>query len=361
MMKTSVAKVSKLTRALSLWFILSLQTVLASCQQQQVLSKDSKASPRSFPPGTKFEYRIRVPPSSLQQPSEKIVKKELRYGFIDKTGQFVISPRFKVADCFKGGLASVITNSGHAYINRASKFITKPGEYITAHGGDCADTWPNLAEGLHVVWRDIQMPMPHESTVNSETQSYFGYVNSQGKLVIPLRAIVYAEDFSDGMARFSIYAKTSLEEIDEAKRRNGEDARLRYSYMDTTGKITIPAQFNEAEDFRWGIAKVGIKRLEPDPSNSNQKKAVIYYGFIDKQGRYLLEPKYTSIQLDCDAGKQLVKKSQELMGKDALTMSSPAIKKYFCGEEESYLHREGFVRVDKPMPPSTTMEDHVAQ
>jgi WG containing repeat len=47
------------------------------------------------------------------------------------------------------------------------------------------------------------------------------------------------------------------------------------------------------------------------------------------------------------------------MGKNALTMSSPAIKKYFCDTEESYFQREGFVRVDKPMPPSTTMEDQL--
>ena len=350
---------SKVTATVALGFVLSLQTILTSCQQPKALSEDTLVLPRSFPPGTKFEYRIPVPPSSLQQPSGKTGKKELRYGFINKTGQFVIPPKFKSAGCFKGALAPVITDGGHAYIDKSGTFVTKPGEYVTFHSGNCSDTWPNYVEGLHPIFKRVQIPSAKGNISQPEIRSDYSYVNTTGKILISLAPGAYGEDFSDGMARFTVYAKTSPEEIEEAKRRNGEDARERSGYIDTTGKVAIPAQFNIAEDFRWGIAKVGIKYLELNPFKPNQKKAVIYYGFIDKQGRYLLEPKYTDVQLDCDAGKQLVKKSQELMGKNALTMNSPAIKKYFCDKGESSLQREGFVRVDKPMPPSTTMEDQL--
>jgi WG containing repeat len=157
-----------------------------SCQQTQALNKNKTASSKV---AIKLE-RV-IPPVKIPSGKENI-----RYGFIDRSGQFVIEPKFLGASCFKGGLASVITDKGYAYIDKSGRFVTPPGEYIAYHGGNCDDTWPNYAEGLYRVKQIFRV----SGTKDDDTKSFAGYVNAQGKLVISL-APYYADDFSDGMAR----------------------------------------------------------------------------------------------------------------------------------------------------------------
>ena len=346
-------------RALSLGLVITLQMLLTSCQQPKALSEDAPAStpqtlPPTLPPGWRLE--IPVPPSQLQ-PSGDTEKKELRYGFIEKTGKFVIPPQFKSASYFYCGLASVETDEGQAFIDKSGRFVTQPGEYITS-GGSCGKSFP---EGLYQVGKDIQIPVSRDNKSGSETRSYFGYINSKGKLVIPFMSYSLAYNFSeDGLARVHIATKATPDEIEEASKRrkgDGDPPGTRYGYIDTTGKLVIPPKFDRAEDFRWGVAQVGIKRFEPDATNPKQKRAVIDYGIIDRQGRYLIEPQKDSVEA-CKAAKLLVKRSQELMGKDAIKLNSPTINE-FCGSGQYEYKRDGFVKVDVAMPPSTTMVDHL--
>jgi WG containing repeat len=331
------------TTTVGVGLLLAIQTFLiTSCQQMQALSKSKTASPKA---AVKLE---RVLPTIKLKPGEE----NIRYGFIDRSGQFVIEPKFLSAGCFKGGIAPVITAKGHAYIDKSGRFVNQPGEYVTGHGGNCDDTWPNYAEGLHKVSRYFKVSGANDD----DEQSYFGYVNAQGKLVIPLVQYSYAHDFSDDMARISVHTEISQEELEESKRRNDATVRQRYGYIDTTGKMVVPPKFDRAEDFRWGIARVGVKHLvvnPKDPIHPGQKKAVFYYGFIDKKGRYLIEPTLTDSQITCNiVAEQLIKNSQALTGKDALTKDSPAIKE-LCGTPKSKL-RDGFAKLDIPLPPSTT-------
>ena len=46
------------------------------------------------------------------------------------------------------------------------------------------------------------------------------------------------------------------------------------------------------------------------------------------------------------------------MGKDAIRLNSPTINE-FCGSGQYEYKRDGFVKVDVAMPPSTTMVDHL--
>jgi hypothetical protein len=336
---------NRITTTVYVGLMLALKLMLTtSCQQTQALSKNEPVAPNT--------------PEKLEPVVTSFVpergKENWRYGFIDRSGQFVIEPKFKAAGCFKGGLAPVITDQGQAYIDKAGRLVTKPGEYITGHDTNCDDAWPDYAEGLHQVGRDFKV----SGAKNNDIKSYTGYVNTQGKLVIPL-APYYAEDFSDGMARISTHIDVSQEELEESKRRNDATVRERYGYIDTTGKMVIPPQFDRAEAFRWGIAKVGVKHLVVDPKDPirpGEKKAVFYYGFIDKQGRYLIEPTLTDVQITCNIAEKLVKNSQSLMGKDALTMDSPAIKKLCGSTADLERFRDGFEAVDEPMPPSSNSD-----
>jgi WG containing repeat len=337
------------TTTVAVGLIPLLLFLTTSCQQTQALNKNKTASSKV---AIKLE-RV-IPPVKIPSGKENI-----RYGFIDRSGQFVIEPKFLGASCFKGGLASVITDKGYAYIDKSGRFVTPPGEYIAYHGGNCDDTWPNYAEGLYRVKQIFRV----SGTKDDDTKSFAGYVNAQGKLVISL-APYYADDFSDGMARITVYADTSQEKQKEGERRGDSTRQEKHGYIDTTGKIVISPQFDRAKDFRAGIASVGIKRLEVDPIRPGTKKAVLYYGIIDKKGRYLVEPSrgltgITNID-GCvgSASDELIKNSKLLMGKDALTKDSVAFKE-LCSSYGSDELRDGFATRDIPMPPSTTEMDYV--
>jgi hypothetical protein len=63
-------------------------------------------------------------------------------------------------------------------------------------------------------------------------------------------------------------------------------------------------QFDAATDFKDGIARVGIKKVEPDPKQPGKAREVTYYGFIDKTGRYIAQPIWRDDQEKIEIAKQ---------------------------------------------------------
>jgi hypothetical protein len=49
-----------------------------------------------------------------------------KWGYIDRTGKFVIKPRFDGAGDFHEGLALVVIGDDWGYINKTGKFVIKP-------------------------------------------------------------------------------------------------------------------------------------------------------------------------------------------------------------------------------------------
>jgi WG containing repeat len=49
-----------------------------------------------------------------------------RWGYINKTGNFVIQPLFRQAYNFSGGLALVIVGNRVGYIDKTGKYVWKP-------------------------------------------------------------------------------------------------------------------------------------------------------------------------------------------------------------------------------------------
>lgn len=56
----------------------------------------------------------------------------------------------------------------------------------------------------------------------------------------------------------------------------------KFGYLDMDNKIVIEAKFNEATDFSDGLAAVAVK-------DGNQ----LFWGYIDKTGNFVIEPKFT--------------------------------------------------------------------
>ena len=88
----------------------------------------------------------------------------------------------------------------------------------------------------------------------------YGFIDATGKVVIPLE-YDDAGDFSDGLAKVRI----------------GAWGASQSGYVDTTGKVVIPIQYADAGDFSEGLAWV----------KQNGK-----YGFIDTTGKAVIPPEY---------------------------------------------------------------------
>ena len=170
---------------------------------------------------------------SIEYMGDQFTKFQNLYGYIDKTGQIIIKPKFYNAEQFSEGLAEVLYDGGKG------GYIDKTGEIVIMPRFDEADSF---SEGMASV----------------KIGPKYGYIDKTGEIVIKPQ-FDGAESFSEGMARVMIGPK--------------------YGYIDKTGEIVIKPQFDGAESFSEGMArvKIGLK-----------------YGYIDKTGTLVIELHYDS-------------------------------------------------------------------
>ena len=93
----------------------------------------------------------------------------------------------------------------------------------------------------------------------------YGYIDMAGNMIIPPQ-YDNATDFSDGLARVH----------------NGF-ARAETSFIDKSGNVVLKHR-SECDDFHDGLARIMIGK------GKNQK-----YGFIDKNGKYIIKPEYKDL------------------------------------------------------------------
>lgn len=110
-----------------------------------------------------------------------------------------------------------------------------------------------------------------------------GFIDRTGKLVIPLKFppfyfARFGREFSDGMARI---------QVDAGRSPTTAFTKYRYGYVDMSGTLAIPPQFEEAEDFSEGLAIVKM-HTEREGYRTVQDR----YGYIDKTGRMAIPAKF---------------------------------------------------------------------
>jgi WG containing repeat len=232
------------------------------------------------------------------------------WGYIDQSGTIGIAPQFSYAYSFCDSRAQVETPAGTGYIDKTGELVIMPPLWWGAYG---------FSEGL--------------STVRLDEERY-GYIDTSGELVIRLAARAIGDDFSEGLAavrdehggygyidrsgQFVIepqfwyatefsnglavveYADREYELIDKTGRvvqkleydevmglKEGRAAVQVYEgewpswppserwwgYMDESGELVIPTQFENAWDFGGGLARV---------EDQNGKMA-----YIDLEGNYV--------------------------------------------------------------------------
>lgn len=136
------------------------------------------------------------------------VKIDGKWGFIDKAGNMVISPKFDHAEKFSEGVAAVSLECRWGYIDKAGSFVIKPQfRYASefSQGLAAIDPFPS------------SVPCP-----NSKSHDKLGYIDRTGKLIIAPKFDL-AFKFLDGMAEVVVV--------------NPKDENdLQHGYIDKTGK-----------------------------------------------------------------------------------------------------------------------------
>ncbi len=164
-----------------------------------------------------------------------------RYGYIDQTGKFVISPQFNGVSEFQNGLAMVDTGDGQCGLINKKGIVVKKFDFAYHNSYKFQD-------GLAVVCKDY---------------NYF-LVDIQGRKILDI-----------DNCRDNNYSEGLIAAMDKDK----------WGYLDRSGKLIIAYQFDDASEFKGGMAVVGMGSYDER-----------LYGIIDKSGKYLLVPKYKRIK-----------------------------------------------------------------
>ena len=152
------------------------------------------------------------------------IKRNGKWGFIDKTGKLVIPCVYDAVDEFHDGLARVNKDGKLGFIDKTGKEVI-PFEY---------DYVCDFHEGLAGVRKNGK----------------YGFIDKTGKEVIPFE-YDYVCDFHEGLA---------------GARKNGK-----YGFIDKTGKEVIPFEYNSVSAFHDGFV-LGINDEESYYIDKNNQK-----------------------------------------------------------------------------------------
>ncbi|WP_127530227.1 WG repeat-containing protein [Paenibacillus kobensis] len=202
------------------------------------------------------------------------VYQKAKSGFVDRTGKAVIPLDSRSYGDFHEGLAAVLVDGKYGYIDTFGQMIVKP-KYEEA--------W-YFNNGLAPV----------------KLNGKYGYIDQTGKTVVPFRYDEISNTFTNGLARVSIGEDYFLKPSED-QYYSGQGSRLlttkKFGYVNMQGEEVIPLQYDFAEEFRDGFAKVG----------KGGSGAGSYYeggklGYVDSTGKEVVAPVYDFVGGDIEEG-----------------------------------------------------------
>lgn len=168
-------------------------------------------------------------------------------GYIDETGRMAIPARFDAAFDFSEGLAYVEREGSGAFIDRRGRTTIKLPKKMSA-------SLDGFAYGFHEGRAAVQ--------INGD----YGFVDRTGRLLC--KGYTRAASFSEGLAAVAV------------------DWGIKYGFVNTKGELVIPVRFDAVlaghnigalSHFSEGLARVRVGKE---------------YGFIDKTGQFVIPPKF---------------------------------------------------------------------
>jgi hypothetical protein len=178
--------------------------------------------------GDRFEFRYGQQPSVLPDDS---------LGYIEASGEVVITPQFVCAEPFQDGIARVATKerAGTGFLGLDGKYVFEPQ----------FDSAANFEEGFAIV----------------EDGGFYGVIHRRGGFTVQPR-YDYIWNFSEGLARVLVGEKIG--------------------FISGSGELVIDPVFDAAGKFSEGLAPVCIKHD---------------WGYIDNSGAFIIEPMYYDANL----------------------------------------------------------------
>ncbi len=178
-----------------------------------------------------------------------IVCKERKYGYINRAGQTVIAMQFDDAYPFSGECALIRKGDKFGIINKLGKYVIEPqfnGFKILSEGVTLFDSWSMPPYDVHT--RKFAVKTAGNYVVfdkvayKTSNPSFHVYVDGFGSITVnPAEEhISFLYPFHEGLARFT----------------SGQ-LLVQSGFIDKTGKVAIPAQYESASEFHEGLAAVG--------------------------------------------------------------------------------------------------------
>ena len=164
---------------------------------------------------------------------------EGQFGFIDKSGNMIMTLDYDGVRWFREGMAAVWLNEKSGFINKEGREIIPP-RY---------DVVFDFSEGLALVYNDEK----------------FGYIDEQGNEAIPF-IYDWARHFSDGLAAVAADGKIG--------------------YIDKTGREAIPFMY-DFPDWEYGEGFEGVHLDFSEGAAAVYKKDAKQIVYIDKSGNEL--------------------------------------------------------------------------
>lgn len=202
------------------------------------------------------------------------------WGFIDKQNKMQIPLQFDDTRNFSNGMAAVRLGKYWGFINKNGELIKSDFEVVrdfTEYGAAVKTRegkWGIIkANGEWLIQPSLKVEylgaydggLLRAKSGGFNTEISWGYINATGKVVVPFN-LTNAEDYHDGLARVRAEGK--------------------WGFVDSTGNFVIKMIYQDAEDFSEGVACVKI----------NNK-----WGLLDKSGNWVIEPKYDRL-ISCKNG-----------------------------------------------------------
>lgn len=209
-----------------------------------------------------------------------------KYGYIDKTGNFVIPLKFQCANSFSEGIAPArITQNGkYGYIDKSGEFVIKP-QWDQAD--QFKDGYAQIADGLlrglinksgFEVVKPLSLPFPaywiHEDKIKMLYENKLYTFENNGKYSVVDSPVVTEEDrtlilslgdFYDGLAKAECKGKVG--------------------YINKIGELIIPQIWDYGTDFNNGTAYVQLH---------DENGSIIENCIINTSGEVLYKDNYDS-------------------------------------------------------------------
>ncbi|MHB1457563.1 MAG: WG repeat-containing protein [Armatimonadota bacterium] len=239
-----------------------------------------------------------------------------KWGFIDSSGRLIIKPRFDEVGEFSDGLAMVrIGSLESGWITGRTGFIDAFGKMVIKPKYSWVEPFH---EGLSLAIR------PDGTTPLGEPRYWRGFVDTAGKeLTFP--PYEPSSSFSEGLAAAFVPSERKSSAADDKTPtdpivlidRTGavrvpaspehEDmeyydgfheglARVRIGgadgFIDSTGKMVIAPQYEEASNFSEGLAMVRLQEKTVDPITGIPVSSYETVGYVDHLGNMAIAPQF---------------------------------------------------------------------